>query len=257
MYNLDQIIDKILFLDIETVSGAERLEDLSERMQKLWKKKSTKFRKDYEKKTSDSVIFDEKSAIQSEFGKIVCISTGYITRDTGDNLTFKTKSFYNTDEVTLLKEFADMILKFFETDPAGNFKKVCTHNGKEFDIPYIARRMLITGIELPPILDIAGKKPWDVKFILDTQEMWQFGDVKAFTSLDLLAAIFGIPTPKDDINGSEVSRVYWKEKDLERIKVYCEKDIFTTAQVFLKLNQLSTIETKEGATDKSIQDPLL
>lgn len=243
MYKLDQIIDKVIFLDIETVSGAHTLEELDERMQKLWGKKSFKFRKDYAKKVSEAKIFEEKAAIQAEFGKIVCISTGYITRNLeNDKLEFKTKSFYDEDEKKLLEEFSEMLDKFFESDQLGSIRKICTHNGKEFDIPYIARRMLILGLPLSPILDIAGKKPWDIKFILDTQEMWQFGDIKAFTSLDLLAAVFDIPTPKDDINGAEVSKVFWEDRDLERIKIYCEKDIFTTAQVFLKLNQQAILK---------------
>lgn len=237
MYNLGHVVEKILFLDVETVCGEKSYDALDERMQKLWNKKSDKFQ-NADKSLLPSDLYFEKAGIQAEFGKIICISCGYIQIENNE-LKIKTKSFYGEDEYILLTDFGNMLTNFFSKETAA--KKVCTHNGKEFDIPYICRRMLINGVELPKILDIAGKKTWNIDFIIDTQELWKFGDMKAFTSLDLLAAIFNIPSPKDDIDGSEVSRVYWIEENLERIKTYCEKDVLTTARVFMALNQLPKI----------------
>lgn len=238
MYILNQVLEKILFLDVETVCVAETFEELPERMQELWVKKSNKFQ-NADKSLDPVELYFEKAGIQAEFGKIICISVGYLILEDG-KMQMKTKSYYGHDEYSLLVEFAEVINHFFSKDPT--IKKICTHNGKEFDIPYICRRMLVNRVPLPKTFDIAGKKTWNIDFILDTQELWKFGDMKASTSLDLLAAIFGIPSPKDDIDGSEVSRVYWKEHNLERIKTYCEKDVVTTAQVFLALNQLPLLK---------------
>lgn len=238
MYILNQVLEKILFLDVETVCMPESFDEMSEKMQELWVKKSYKFQ-NAEKSLDPVELYFEKAGIQAEFGKIICISVGYLILEDG-KMQMKTKSYYGHDEYSLLVEFAEVMNNFFAKD--ASIKKLCTHNGKEFDIPYICRRMLVNRVPLPKTFDIAGKKPWDIQFILDTQEMWKFGDLKATTSLDLLAAIFGIPSPKDDIDGSEVSRVYWKEHNLERIKTYCEKDVVTTAQVFLALNQLPLLK---------------
>ena len=216
--------ESLLFIDIETVSGTENFEQLSPKLQDLWEKKSNYFRKEEE---SAADVY-QRAGIYAEFGKIVCISTGMITYKDGAR-RFIAKSFYGDDEKLLLEEFADMLNRFC-SKPNRN---LCAHNGKEFDFPYIARRMLINGVVLPDILDIAGKKPWEVQF-LDTMELWKFGDYKHYTSLALLCEVFNIPTPKDDIDGSMVGEVYWKEKDLERIAIYCEKDILATAQLFLR-----------------------
>lgn len=240
MYHLNQVAEKILFLDVETVCGESDYELLPDRMKKLWDKKSDKFQ-NADKSLSIADLYFEKAGIQAEFGKIICISCGYIQMENNE-LHIKTKSFYGHDEYILLTDFASMINNFFAKD--SNLKKVCTHNGKEFDIPYICRRMLVNGVEMPKTFDIAGKKTWNIDFILDTQELWKFGDMKAYTSLEMLACLFNIPSSKDDIDGSEVSRVYWKENNLERIKIYCEKDVRTTASVFLALNQLPKLKTE-------------
>lgn len=216
--------DSLLFIDIETVSGTEDFEQLSPKLQDLWEKKSNYFRKEDE---SAADVY-QRAGIYAEFGKIVCISTGMITYKEGGR-KFVAKSFYGDDERLLLEEFADMLTRFCSKP----YRNLCAHNGKEFDFPYIARRMLINGIALPDILDIAGKKPWEVQFI-DTMELWKFGDYKHYTSLALLCEVFNIPTPKDDIDGSMVGEVYWKDGDLERIAIYCEKDILATAQLFLR-----------------------
>jgi len=217
--------ENIMFLDIETVPQFETFEALNPEMQFFWDKKSAYFRKDDQ--TPDLVY--ERAGIYAEFGKIICISAGLIFNRNGERF-FKVKSFMGDDEKMLLEDFGK-ILTGFCCEPKN---QLCGHNIKEFDIPYIARRMLINGVPLPPVLDIAGKKPWEVKF-LDTLDLWKFGDYKHYTSLALLTTIMGIPSPKDDIDGSQVASVYYKEKDLERIAVYCEKDVFATAQLFLRL----------------------
>lgn len=222
-YNLD--LSKILFLDIETVSAAPKFDDLSDRMKKLWKKKAEHIKASEDEPVSETY---NKAGIYAEFGKIIVISVGYF-----NGSSFRLKSFYGDDEKILLNDFATMLNKHFDQYD----QLLCAHNGKEFDFPYIARRMMINGIELPSILQIAGKKPWEIRH-LDTMELWKFGDYKNYTSLDLLCAIFDIPTPKDDIDGSMVGKTYWELNDLERIKEYCQKDVLAIAQLMKRyLNQ--------------------
>ena len=215
----------IIFLDIETVPAAARYDDLSEQMQLLWEKKA--------KTMSEFVNFSDNSArelynraaIYAEFGKIVCISVGMFSGE-----KFVLHSFADKEERLLLDDFATRLASQLD-DPSW---AICGHNAKEFDIPFIARRMLINGMQLPRSLNISGKKPWEIPHI-DTMELWKFGDYKHFTSLELLAAVFGIPTPKDDINGSQVGQVFWLDGDLQRIATYCQKDVLTTARLYLKL----------------------
>jgi DNA polymerase elongation subunit (family B) len=217
-------LTKILVIDIETVSQQPTYDDLDERWQYLWNKKANILNSKMDQ-TPDSIY--GRAAIYAEFGKIICISAGYFQRS-GNNWQFRIKSFYGDNEKLLLQEFTQMLSRHFN-DPD---HLLCAHNGKEFDYPYISRRCLIHGIDIPRILNIAGKKPWEVT-LLDTMELWKFGDYKSYTSLELLAASFNIATPKDDIDGSMVGEVYWKEKDIERIRHYCQKDIVTVAQLLL------------------------
>jgi len=221
IYDVD--LEKILFLDIETVPQFEDHSKLSEKEKDFWEKKSNAFRKEQ----SPEEVY-ERAGIYSEFGKIVCISVGLIRKKNNVNY-LRLKSFYNDDEKVILTGFKELLKKHFNTDK----HMLCGHNGKEFDFPYIGRRMLINGIKLPLLLDIAGKKPWEVNH-LDTMELWKFGDYKHYTSLNLLTHIFNIPTPKDDIDGSEVRRVYWEEKNIKRIAEYCAKDVKATVQLFLR-----------------------
>jgi uncharacterized protein YprB with RNaseH-like and TPR domain len=216
--------DEILFLDIETVPQQPSFDQLDDTFKYLWDKKSSHFRKSEE--TAADIY--GRAGIYAEFGKIICLSTGYIHFVDGD-YCLRVKSFYGHNEKELLEEFKQMLNAFALRKNI----QLCAHNGKEFDFPYIARRMLVNGINLPKVLDIAGKKPWEVSFI-DTLELWKFGDYKSYTSLELLTKIFGIPTPKDDIDGSMVADVYWKDKNMERIVTYCEKDVLAIAQLFLK-----------------------
>lgn len=211
--------ENILFLDIETVPEKSDYEQLDESMKKLWDRKAERIR---QQETDTPKLLYERAGIYSEFGKIICISSGYL-----QNHAFRIKSFFGHDEKQLLANFATLLNTHFSKPE----HLLCAHNGKEFDYPYIARRMLINGIKIPSILQISGKKPWEVT-LLDTMEMWKFGDHKNYTSLDLLARIFNIPTPKDDIDGSMVANVYYKENDLQRIVQYCCKDVLTVFQVF-------------------------
>jgi len=217
--------EKVMYIDIETVPQCPKFENLDEAMQTLWAKKSSQI-------SGGDVLPEEnydRAGIYSEFGKIVCISAGIIKPEKGVR-TLRIKSFFGHDEKQLLQDFSSALTSF-TSKPGTN---ICGHNVKEFDFPYIARRMIINGLPLPDILDVAGKKPWEVKFI-DTMDLWKFGDYKHYTSLNLLTHILGIPSPKDDIDGSEVARVYYEENDVERIARYCEKDVLATVQLFLRL----------------------
>jgi uncharacterized protein YprB with RNaseH-like and TPR domain len=223
---LEQIKTKnVLFLDIETVPIKENFKDLSAPFQKLWEEKTVWQRKD---DVSPSDFYKLKAGVMAEFAKIICISVGYLFVEKGEN-HFRIKSFYGDKEKQILTEFNSLL----NTEFNKNQHQLCAHNGKEFDFPFIARRMLINGLKLPKLLDIAGKKPWEINH-LDTMELWRFGDYKNYTSIKLLAALFDIPTPKDDIDGSQVAGVYYQEKNLERIKIYCQKDTLTVAQLLLR-----------------------
>ena len=223
---LDQIkTTNILFLDIETVPIKENFEDLSSEFQNLWSEKTTWQRKD---DFTPSEFYKMKAGIMAEFAKIICISVGYLFAEKKES-HFRVKSFYGDNEKQILDDFASLLNSEFSKKQ----HQLCAHNGKEFDFPFIARRTLINGLKLPKLLDISGKKPWEVNR-LDTMELWRFGDYKHYTSIKLLAALFNIPTPKDDIDGSKVAGVYYNEKDLERIKIYCQKDVLTVAQLLLR-----------------------
>ena len=225
--------ENILFLDIETVPETENFSELSEEKQELFAQKTAYQRK--EEVTSDD--FYERAGIWAEFGKIVCISVGYFVNFKSNNRTFRVTSFFGDDETVILKGFKKLLESHFNKPE----HILCAHNGKEFDFPYIARRMIINQITLPEKLNLFGKKPWEIGH-LDTMEMWKFGDYKHYTSLKLLTLILNIPSPKDDISGSEVCGVYYKEKDVARIAKYCEKDTIAVAQVLLRFNNEPLIE---------------
>lgn len=232
--NDDIKINNILFLDIETVPCAKNYSELSDRFKALWDKKAEKLKKNDE---SPEELYS-KAGIYAEFGKIVCISVGFI-QIVDTQKIFRIKSFAGNNETEILNNFKNIADKSFSASD----KYLCAHNGKEFDFPFIARRMLINKINLPKTLNIASKKPWEIKH-LDTLELWKFGDYKHYTSLDLLTAIFDIPTPKDDIDGSMVAQIYYENNDIERIAKYCEKDVLAIAQLYLRYKNLELIETQ-------------
>ncbi len=215
----------ILFLDIETVPEQEHFDNLDHESQILWEAKTQYKRKD----EFTAKEYYDRAGIWAEFGKIVCISVGFFNPK--KEKEFRVTSF-SGEETKILKYFKTLIHNHFN-QPQHLF---CAHNGKEFDFPYIARRMLINGIALPKKLDLFGKKPWEIPY-LDTLELWKFGDYKHYTSLRLLTHILKVPSPKDDIDGSQVYEVYYQDGDIDRICRYCEKDVVALAQVFLRLRQ--------------------
>ncbi len=220
-------LTKLLFLDIETVPQAYRWEGLDERSAALF---SEKTRYEQERQGKDAAqLWQDKGGILAEFGRIVCIGVGSLHKDT-DGLHLRVTSYHGDDEYDLLTRFTDLLERHYATEEHW----LCAHNGKEFDFPWIARRCVVNRVKLPRLLDIAGLKPWEVGHV-DTMQLWSFGDRKAYTSLALLAHILGIPTPKDDISGADVARVYYEDRDLERIAAYCRKDVAATAQLFLRL----------------------
>lgn len=228
-------LKEILFLDIETVSASEKYEQLDERLKTQWARKASFFKR--EENQTDEDLFHLRAGIYAEFGKIVSIGIGMFTENEKGELGLRTKYFTSHDEAQLLKEFKQLLEKL------GPTTKMCAHNGKEFDFPYMSRRMLVNNISLPEALNLSGKKPWEIGH-LDTLELWKFGDYKHYTSLDLLAALFNIPTSKGVMDGSQVNEVYYKEKDLTKISLYCVGDVIAVAQLYLRLKGLPLVPTQ-------------
>jgi 3'-5' exonuclease len=230
-------LGNILFVDIETVSQEASFDFLTEEWQALWTKKAESLLRNREDETVASIY--GRAGIYAEFGKVICVSCGVLAgggKEVDRKLVLK--SFYGDDERALLTHFCEML------DWAdGPNRFLCAHNGKEFDFPYLCRRLIINQMPIPAVLQLAGKKPWEVAH-LDTLELWKFGDYKNYTSLNLLARTLGIPTPKDDIDGSQVGEVYWKEKNLQRIVHYCQKDVVTVAQIYLRLQGLPLLNVE-------------
>lgn len=229
---LQQIsLENILCLDIETVPQYPDYSAVPEDVRKLWLRKAVNLKKE---ENEDEVSIYPRAGIYAEFGKIICISTGFLNAKNGMR-EFRLKSFFGDDEQPLLQEFAGLLRQIHDTrlQSGKPTMLLCGHNAREFDFPYISRRMIVNNVSLPPQLDLFGKKPWEINH-LDTMELWKFGDFKSYTPLNLLAHILGIPSPKDDIDGSQVGNVYWKEQNLERIVTYCQKDVVTVMQILLR-----------------------
>ena len=229
----------ILFLDIETVSLKPSYNELVDLNKKHWAKKVKQFTRSTDTEVKDlEAMYALRSGIYAEFSRIICISVGFFTLKSKKIESFRVKSFFGENEQMLLREFNSLLEDHFnQTDK--NF--LCGHNLREFDIPFLCRRMLINNITLPRLLKLTGKRPWQIKHVLDTLDLWRFGDFKNYTSLDLLASVFDIPSPKDDIDGSQVHEVYWQSKDLDRIRKYCERDVATVAKLILKLNSMDSM----------------
>lgn len=232
-------LDQLLLLDIETVPLEADYDHLPEEMKALWSEKITKTLPD---SVNGPETFADRAGIYAEFGKIVCISVGLFYIENG-SYHLRIKSFFNDDETVVLTEFLELINKLY-----AKYQRIllCGHNIKEFDIPYICRRAMIKGLNLPIPLQVNNFKPWEQP-VIDTMQIWRFGDFRNYTSLKLLAAVMGIPTPKDDIDGSMVAQVYWQEQNLPRIAAYCQKDVLTVAQLILKFKGLPIL--KEGEVD--------
>ena len=226
-----------LLIDIETVCSVSSYQKLPERMQLLWNKKANTLRKG-DDDTSNADFFYQRGAIYSEFGKVVCIAFGAYFWNEKEEMSFKVKSFSSDNELNLLSEFKALIEKY-----PSNELVLCAHNGKEFDFPFLCRRMLINNIPIPKVLQIAGKKPWEILH-QDTMELWKFGDYKSYTSLDLMAAVFDLPGSKGEMSGDQVTRVYYEENDLEKISRYCREDVVVLGQLYLKLNSIPAVESQ-------------
>lgn len=220
-------ITNLLIIDIETVPGAPDYQYLTSYWKGLWEDKVSKTMPE---NFSHDEYYPQRAGILAEFGKIICISTGFFYHDANGKTCFKIKSLSGDNETELLNGFIGLLNTF---KGKRNNLFITGHNIKEFDIPYICRRMVINNVPLPEYFQLSGKKPWETNFI-DTLELWKFGDYKNYTSLKLLAAVLGIETPKDDIDGSMVREVYYVEKNLPRIVVYCQKDVVTVANIILK-----------------------
>ncbi len=226
-------IENLLLIDIETVPQCPVFTDLNEEWQSLWEEK---VQRSLPEKVSAAEFYPMRAGVMAEFAKVICISIGYFKKEAG-SIQLRLKSFYGDEEKILLQDFIST-LKQLE---AGNNKwSFCGHNIKEFDIPFICRRLLVNSLAIPPFLDFQNMKPWETN-IVDTFQYWRFGDYKHYTSLKLLAASLGVPSPKDDIDGSMVADVYWVEKNLERIVVYCQKDVITTGNIILRFKNLPLV----------------
>lgn len=226
-----------LFLDIETAPEYKSYNELPDIFKKLWKRKAISLDKSIDKSDDEAIgkSYYGRAGIYSEFSKIICISIGFITSEG----TLRIKSFSDEKEKDLLENFSKL-LKTHYPGPQGYF--LCGHNIKEFDIPFLCRRMLINAVDFPDIMQISGKKPWQLEHLLDTMDLWRFGDIKSYTSLELLATVLGIDTPKEDIDGSQVGYVYWEEMNLPRIVEYCQRDVVTVVQIMQRYASLPLIE---------------
>lgn len=233
-----QQVRNILFIDIETASQHKHVDELTPKMHELWDKKSQYWREKEESSLEES--YTERAGIYAEFGKIISIGLGYFApNEEKDKLTFRVKGFASDNESELLTNLKEVFNQFDELNV-----RLCAHNGKEFDFPYLSRRMLINGLSLPECLNNSGKKPWEISH-LDTMHMWRFGDYKNYTSLDTLATVFGIESSKTDLDGSKVNSVYHEEGSSKRILDYCIQDVIVTAQVYLRMHNLKILENEE------------
>ncbi|MBT8221171.1 MAG: ribonuclease H-like domain-containing protein [Bacteroidia bacterium] len=238
-------LSKILFLDIETVSIQSSYQDLSESFKALWNRKAQLINRSVEPITPEIAeeLYWNKAGIFAEFGKIICISVGVLIIDKKTRkIDCRVKSFKSDVEKELLNDFCEMVVQYYN-DP--DIHTICGHNIKEFDIPYICRRLIVNQMPLPHIFNIPGRKPWETQFLLDTMTLWKFGDYKHFTSLKLLTEILDIPSPKEDIDGSDVNKVYWEDKDLDRIAAYCEKDVLAVVQLLFRFKGMPLLKSNQ------------
>lgn len=243
MKELAEKIEDILFIDIETVGVCATYKDLSSDLQQFWNHKAKLLARNPDLSSEEcATLYGAKGGIYSEFAKVACISIGFLIVEDKEITGIRTKSFYGTDEVQILQDFVSIMDNYFG-QPKQQY--LCGHNIKEFDIPFLCRRMVINGMPIPKRLDISGMKPWEITHLVDTMTMWKYGDYKNYTSLALLAHVLGIPTPKDDIDGSMVHHVFWDNGDHERIARYCEKDVVTAAKVLLRLANVELPEDLE------------
>lgn len=230
-------LENILLIDIETVPQHPGFDLMSPEWQHLWEEKT---QRSLPENTTAAGFYEQRAGVMAEFAKIVCISMGYFIKQ-GEQLQLRVKSFYGDDEKKILQ---DLISMLNQSEAKNNRWCFAGHNIKEFDIPFICRRLLVNGLPIPAYLDFQNMKPWETNTI-DTFQFWRFGDYKNYTSLKLLAAALGVPSPKDDIDGSMVADVYWKEKNIERIVTYCQKDVLTVANIILRFKNLPLLKEEQ------------
>lgn len=226
-------LKRILFFDIETAPLQANYYELNNTMRELWDMRIAHFKPEA---VANDEYYDQKAGVYAEFSKVICISMGFFTKSSEDGgWIFRVKSFYGHDEVEILENVFALFSKYFS-----NFY-LCGHNIKTFDVPFLCRRAIINGIRVPDLLNINSRKPWEIPFI-DTMHLWKFGDYRNYTSLHLLTTVLNVPSPKEDMTGSDVAHVYWEEQDLERIKRYCEQDVLAIARVVLRFKSLPLME---------------
>lgn len=230
-------LEQLILIDIETVPQHPDFDLLNEEWKQLWQEKTQRSLPDF---TSPAEFYPQRAGVMAEFAKIICISMGYFTKQ-GNVLQLRLKSFYGDDEKVLLQNFVTVLN---QVETKNNKWSFAGHNIKEFDIPFICRRLLVNSLPIPVYLDFQNMKPWDTNMV-DTFQYWRFGDYKNYTSLKLLAAAMGVPSPKDDIDGSMVADVYWKEKNLERIVTYCQKDVVTTGNIILRFKNIELLKEEQ------------
>ena len=222
-------IHDMIFIDIETVSCAPNFSTLDEHWKQLWEEK---IKRALPEEVTAEEFYEQRAGVMAEFSKVVCISMGYFVKE--ENLKMRVKSYYGSDEKMILQNFLKTMHRIESNSRSWHF---AGHNIKEFDIPFICRRLIVNGIPVPAFLDFQNMKPWETN-IIDTFQYWRFGDYKNYTSLKLLAAALGVPSPKDDLDGSMVGKTYWEENDLKRIAVYCQKDVVTVGNIILKFKNI-------------------
>lgn len=230
-------LENLFVLDIETVSIFPEWQLLDETWKELWAKKIDK---QLPEGDNPETFYPKRAAILAEFGKVICISAGYFREENG-HYSFRIKSYAGHDEADLLRRFIQDAGQWQSKKKAASF---AGHNIREFDIPYLCRRLVINQMPIPDWLNFQAMKPWETNLV-DTMQLWRFGDFKNYTSLNLLAACLGIPSPKGDIDGSKVGEVYWVENDLPRIVEYCQRDVVTVAQVLLRFKHLPLLTEKD------------
>ena len=227
-------LHKLFIVDIETVPQSPDYTMLSNEWKGRWRQKIAKT---IPESTTPEDSYRQRAGILAEFGKIVCISIGCFHENNGEQ-NFLIKSVYGDDEKTLLQSFIKAGDKFCKNKSGFAF---AGHNIREFDIPYICRRLLINRLTLPHYLCLHDKKPWEVE-MFDTLHWWKFGDHKNYITLDLLAGVMNVPTSKGDIDGSMVQDVYYKEKNIHRIVEYCQRDIEVVANLLLRFNNMPLLK---------------
>ena len=237
-------LKNVLFIDIETVSQSQNFHELSETKQKLWTRKSKQFLVDKSLEIDKELaaeLYEEKAGLFAEFGKVACVSIGYLSKEKRKDYTLRIKSFTGSEE-EILKSLNDVLNEHYN-DLDKHF--LCGHNIREFDIPFLCRRNIVHGLKLPEMFKISSRKPWQITHLIDTMHLWKFGDYKNYTSLNLLANTLDIPTLEPEIAGSEISRIFWEEEDISKIVIRCEKDVLTVTQITLRFTGQSILDINQ------------